>query len=81
MDLLLGTPPPTCTFIIRAVDSSGNVFERPYNAVQAYLSSPEEKLEKYILPLRWHSKRKIVSEEIVYDFFITIVPGCVLLLC
>eukprot|EP00581_Thalassiosira_minuscula_P007700 CAMPEP_0183709744 /NCGR_PEP_ID=MMETSP0737-20130205/5727_1 /TAXON_ID=385413 /ORGANISM="Thalassiosira miniscula, Strain CCMP1093" /LENGTH=1527 /DNA_ID=CAMNT_0025937921 /DNA_START=98 /DNA_END=4681 /DNA_ORIENTATION=+ len=71
MDALLGTPPPTSAFIFRAEDSMGNSFERPYTPSRCYLSKPKERREK----IGKYRRLKEKSEMIVYEFFITIIPG------
>ncbi|KAL3784911.1 hypothetical protein ACHAW5_006233 [Stephanodiscus triporus] len=91
VDILLGTPIPTSTFIIRHVDSDGIIIERPYTAVgchksMRYVSHTQSKYfsrkrsqmkmspsmtSENSLPL--HTQK--TKEEIVYEFFISLVPG------
>jgi len=75
MDLLLGTPLPTSTFIFRKVDRKGNALERPYNASRCYIFDPkEDPSSNTVLPL-YRARNRTNPSMVVYEFFITIVPG------
>lgn len=76
IDAIVGAPPPTSTFTIRAVDSRG-VYDRPYTTSQSYLLQAADVKQRNVrdmLPM-YRSKSEQHSDMIVYEFFITLVPG------
>jgi hypothetical protein len=91
IDIHLGTPMPTATFIFRYVDSDGVAFERPYTAAgcQARPMLPSNKLRKFFLNSRVssvastaqfqlsssYSNSPLLSSHIIYEFFISLIPG------
>jgi len=72
-DKVLGTPLPTSTFIFRVIDSQGNTLERPYNTSNCYIHIQNESTGNTTLPLRWTAKSR--ADEVVYEFFISLLPG------
>ena len=75
MGILLGGALPTTTFIFRSVDDQGRAFERPYTTTKATLRRPLQNKSGTLKLLRNQSDLAIEAENIVYEFFITIVPG------
>jgi len=86
MDVLLGTPIPSSTFIFRHADSDG-ITERPYTAIGCRASVSRSVPRNLVsrlssLNLQENSITSLLrlgstdeKETIVYEFFITLIPG------
>ena len=81
LDTIIGTPLPTTTFIFRTIDSQGHSIERHYTPSQCFLMKSEGKPKKQtgarysILPLYGSRKKAQSADVIVYEFFVSIIPG------
>ena len=86
MDVLLGTPIPSSTFIFRHADSDG-ITERPYTAIGCRASVSRSVPRNLVsrlssLNMQENSITSLLrlgstdeKETIVYEFFITLIPG------